>query len=408
MPSRAPSGWPSGPSRFPLATGSSQRGKPYGSTAFSIRDTHCQESGGRPDLLPCSGESPGRPHDAPVESPPAHAHPQPVPEVEGRHAGQHDGTYPQQSHRECGSQGGQYRDLRAFRWRCAEQTLHAQDPHAQEGKARGQTALEPCRHRLLTEGHPYESRNASGSRRVSMCAGFRARFDVHSDCIVQLLRRHRPVERDMVRRVQDRKGRQDVWLGPLRQQGTDPRMDQWQPRRDAADDRSLQFRRARDREPKQHSLCAGRDRHEFHHDLRGDSGSLLHPRPPEHVTNLVDLSPVALEILDEIRSDHQPQPQPAPRCDAGPDWALLLLQIVMIGDIVGVLKILFDSKEPSMRTIAAVIVSLFAIVGIFFLDRYTINKTVDNFQANVAGMYQKAERAVTGWFKPAARTDATA
>ena len=87
---------------------------------------------------------------------------------------------------------------------------------------------------------------------------------------------------------------------------------------------------------------------------------------------------------------------------------MLLLQIVMIGDIVGVLKILFDSKEPSMRTIAAVIVSLFAIVGIFFLDRYTINKTVDNFQANVAGMYQKAERAVTGWFKPAARTDATA
>jgi hypothetical protein len=61
-----------------------------------------------------------------------------------------------------------------------------------------------------------------------------------------------------------------------------------------------------------------------------------------------------------------------------------------------------------MRTIVAVIVSLFAIVGIFFLGRYTINKTVDNFQANVAGMYQKAERAVTGWFKPAPRTDVTA
>src|ERR1017187_10562570 len=151
MPSRAPSGWPSGPSRFPLATGSSQRGKPYGSTAFSIRDTHCQESAGRPDLLPCPGESPGRPHHAPLESPPAHAHPQLVPEVEGRHAGQHDGTHPQQSHRECGSQGGQHRDLRAFRWRCVEQTLHAQDPHAQEGKARGQTALEPCRRHQLTE-----------------------------------------------------------------------------------------------------------------------------------------------------------------------------------------------------------------------------------------------------------------
>ena len=57
-----------------------------------------------------------------------------------------------------------------------------------------------------------------------------------------------------------------------------------------------------------------------------------------------------------------------------------------------------------MRTIAAVIVSLFAIVGIFFLGRYTINKTVEDFQANVAGLYQK----VTGWFKPAARTDVTA
>ena len=61
-----------------------------------------------------------------------------------------------------------------------------------------------------------------------------------------------------------------------------------------------------------------------------------------------------------------------------------------------------------MRTIIAVIVSLFAIVGIFFLGRYTIDKTVDDFQANVAGLYQKVERAVTGWFKPAARTDVAA
>ena len=61
-----------------------------------------------------------------------------------------------------------------------------------------------------------------------------------------------------------------------------------------------------------------------------------------------------------------------------------------------------------MRTIAAVIVSLFAIVGIFFLGRYSINRTVEVFQANVAGLYQKAERAVAGWFKPAARTDVTA
>ena len=61
-----------------------------------------------------------------------------------------------------------------------------------------------------------------------------------------------------------------------------------------------------------------------------------------------------------------------------------------------------------MRTIAAVIVSLFAIVGIFFLGRYTINKSVKDFQANVAGLYQKAESAVTGWFKHAARTDVTA
>jgi hypothetical protein len=58
------------------------------------------------------------------------------------------------------------------------------------------------------------------------------------------------------------------------------------------------------------------------------------------VTDLVDLSPTALEILDEIRSDHLPQP--APRCDAGPDWALLFLLIVMVGEIVGVIKILFD------------------------------------------------------------------
>ena len=61
-----------------------------------------------------------------------------------------------------------------------------------------------------------------------------------------------------------------------------------------------------------------------------------------------------------------------------------------------------------MRTIAADIVSLFAIVGIFFLGRYTINKTVDDFQASAADLYQKAERAVTGWFKPAVRTDVTA
>jgi hypothetical protein len=61
-----------------------------------------------------------------------------------------------------------------------------------------------------------------------------------------------------------------------------------------------------------------------------------------------------------------------------------------------------------MRTIVAVIVSLFAVVGIFLLGRYSINKTVEDFQANVAGLYQKAERAVTGWFKPAARTDVTA
>ena len=61
-----------------------------------------------------------------------------------------------------------------------------------------------------------------------------------------------------------------------------------------------------------------------------------------------------------------------------------------------------------MRTIVAVIVSLFAIVGIFFLGRYTINKTVEDFQANVAGLYQKAERAVTGWFRPAVETDVTA
>ena len=59
-----------------------------------------------------------------------------------------------------------------------------------------------------------------------------------------------------------------------------------------------------------------------------------------NMTNLVDPSPVALEILDEIRSDHRPQP--APRCDAGPDWALLFLLIAVIGEIVGVIKILFD------------------------------------------------------------------
>jgi hypothetical protein len=58
------------------------------------------------------------------------------------------------------------------------------------------------------------------------------------------------------------------------------------------------------------------------------------------VTDLVELSPVALKILDEIRSDHQPQP--APRSDAGPDWALLFLLIAVIGEIVGVIKILFD------------------------------------------------------------------
>ncbi len=61
-----------------------------------------------------------------------------------------------------------------------------------------------------------------------------------------------------------------------------------------------------------------------------------------------------------------------------------------------------------MRTIAAVIVSLFAVAGIFFLGRYTINKTAEDFQANVAGMYHRAERAVTGWFNPAAGTDVAA
>jgi hypothetical protein len=58
------------------------------------------------------------------------------------------------------------------------------------------------------------------------------------------------------------------------------------------------------------------------------------------VTDLVELSPIALKILGEIMSDHRPQP--APRCDAGPDWALLFLLIVVIGEIVGVIKILFD------------------------------------------------------------------
>jgi hypothetical protein len=61
-----------------------------------------------------------------------------------------------------------------------------------------------------------------------------------------------------------------------------------------------------------------------------------------------------------------------------------------------------------MRTIVAVIVSLFAIVGIFMLGRYSINRTVEDFQANVAGLYEKVERAVTGWFKPAAKTDVAA
>jgi hypothetical protein len=61
-----------------------------------------------------------------------------------------------------------------------------------------------------------------------------------------------------------------------------------------------------------------------------------------------------------------------------------------------------------MRTIAAVIVSLFAIVGILFLGRYSVNRTVEDLQANVAGMYQKAESAVTGWFKPAVGTGVTA
>jgi hypothetical protein len=61
-----------------------------------------------------------------------------------------------------------------------------------------------------------------------------------------------------------------------------------------------------------------------------------------------------------------------------------------------------------MRTIAAVIVSLFAIVGIFFLGRYTIDKTVEDFQADVADLYHKARSAVAGWFKPAVRTDVTA
>ena len=61
-----------------------------------------------------------------------------------------------------------------------------------------------------------------------------------------------------------------------------------------------------------------------------------------------------------------------------------------------------------MRTIAAIIVSLFAIVGIFFLGRCTVNKSVEDFQANVAGLYQKAERAVIGWFKPSTKSDAAA
>ena len=61
-----------------------------------------------------------------------------------------------------------------------------------------------------------------------------------------------------------------------------------------------------------------------------------------------------------------------------------------------------------MRTTAAVIVSLFAIVGIFFLGRCTVNKSVEDFQASVADLYQKAERAVTGWFKPATKTDVAA
>jgi hypothetical protein len=65
-----------------------------------------------------------------------------------------------------------------------------------------------------------------------------------------------------------------------------------------------------------------------------------------------------------------------------------------------------------MRTIIAVIASLFAIVGIFLLGRCAINQTainqtVEDFQANLASLYQKAERAIAGWFRRA-RTDATA
>jgi hypothetical protein len=53
-----------------------------------------------------------------------------------------------------------------------------------------------------------------------------------------------------------------------------------------------------------------------------------------------------------------------------------------------------------MRTTAAVIVSLFAIVGIFFLGRYTVGKTPYDTAVNiVTDRYHQAKNTVTRWFQ---------
>ena len=63
-----------------------------------------------------------------------------------------------------------------------------------------------------------------------------------------------------------------------------------------------------------------------------------------------------------------------------------------------------------MRTIVTIIISLFAITGIFCLGRYTVGKTpYDTAVETVTDRYHQAKNTVTGWFQGSGRpkSDAT-
>ena len=53
-----------------------------------------------------------------------------------------------------------------------------------------------------------------------------------------------------------------------------------------------------------------------------------------------------------------------------------------------------------MKMIAAIIASVLALTGVFFLGRYTVGKVpYATAKEKLTGWYHQAKDAVTGWFK---------